>query len=277
MMKSIKESIPKNITFHSDTCDKHTFWKDGEEYVKKVKMVVFKGQVLCPICESEKNTMQTEKEVYEIHKERLENPNRTIFLEESLVMDGTIVNARFNNYEADTEEAATNLALMKKAANDFLEGKKFNLWLQGKPGGGKSHLSYSLAHEVNNAGNYKVLFIDVSELIKEIQATFKNNKMHDSEQSIVRRLVEADLLILDDIGAEVGTVDTNKQASNFVSRVIFAIFNGRQGKCTISTTNLSGEQIKTIYDSKTFSRMFTNYRVLNFHNVKDRRFQALPF
>lgn len=276
-MKSVKDAMPTNITFHSDYCDQHFYFKDGKDHVKKVQKIIFNGQAYCPLCESEKNRQRIEKEVYDLHKDKLENPNRGIFLEQSLVVDGTIANARFSNYEADTEEATNNLALMKRASKDFLEGKKFNLWLQGKPGGGKSHLAYSLAHEVNYAGNYKVLFVDVSELMKEIRNTFKNNKMDDSEQAIIRRLTAADLLVLDDIGAEVGTIDTQKGASDFVSRVIFAIFNGRQGKCTISTTNLTGEQIKTIYDSKTFSRMFTNYRVIKFERVVDRRFRELPF
>ena len=264
------------MIFLSDTCDKHRYFKDNEERTKKVRLMEIDGQVVCPLCESEKREKELESEVYQLHKDRIENPNKFIFGRDSLVADPTILKARFGNFEADGQEEAYNFDKVKSSVLDFTQGKSFTLWMQGKPGTGKSHLSYAFAHEVNKIGKYKVLFIDMSELVKSIRETFNNNST-ETEQSIIKKLTDADLLVLDDIGAEVGNIDTDKTASDFVSRVVFALFNGRQGKCTICTTNLTGGQIKKIYDAKTFSRMFRDFRAIKFENSKDRRFIELPF
>lgn len=268
--------IQTSMNFLSETCNNHTYIKDGVECFKVVKMMDIDGQAVCPLCESEKRKMELENEMNEFHKDRLKYPNKLIFRRDSLVSDETILKARFGNFEADGKEEAHNLELVKSSVLDFTKGKSFTLWLQGKPGTGKSHLSYAFAHEVNKIGKYKVLFIDMSELVKEIRSTF-NNQSTETEQSIIKKLTSTDLLILDDIGSEVGNIDTNNTASDFISRVVFAIFNGRQGKTTICTTNLSGSQLKRIYDAKTFSRMFRDYRFIKFENSKDRRFIELPF
>ena len=278
MQKINLDNIPiqKNITFLSETCDKHKYIKDGKEQIKKVQLMMIYGRVACPLCESDKRKKEIEDEVYALHKDHIEYPNKHLFFRESIVVDETILKARFDNFLVEIEEEAENLKLAQQSAQDFTNSKSFTLWLQGKPGSGKSHLAYSLAYKVNEVGEYKVLFVDMSELLKRIIATF-NNKSDETEQSIVRKLMNVDLLVLDDIGAEVGNIDTNKVASDFVSRVVFAIFNGRQGKCTIATTNLSGKQMRKIYDAKTFSRMFRDYRYIKFEKSKDRRFVELPF
>lgn len=272
----LPEITRTNMRILSDTCDKHLYFKNSEERIKKVQLMEIEGEVVCPLCESEKRKKELENEVYQLHKERIEQPNKFVLERDSLVADPTILKARFGNFKTDGTEEQQNFDKVKSSVLDFTQGKSFTLWLQGKPGTGKSHLSYAFAHEVNKVGKYKVLFIDMSELVKSIRTTFNNNST-DSEQSIIKRLTDADLLVLDDLGAEVGNIDTDKTASDFVSRVIFAIFNGRQGKCTLCTTNLTGGQIKKIYDAKTFSRMFRDYRHIKFENSKDRRVVELPF
>ena len=276
-MQKIKvDAIQTNMIFLSDTCDKHRYFINGEERIKKVNLMVIDGQAVCPLCESEKRNQTLEDEMYAFHKDRIEHPEKYIFTKDSLVNDETILKARFENFKKDGAEEGHVFHLTKRSVEDFLQGKTFNLWMQGKPGTGKSHLAYSFAHEVNELGKYKVLFIDMSELVKSIRATF-NNQSVENEQSIIKKLTSADLLVLDDVGSEVGNIDTKNTASDFVSRVVFSIFNGRQGKSTICTTNLTGSQLKAIYDAKTFSRMFRDYRHIKFENCKDRRFIELPF
>ncbi|MGM9925552.1 MAG: ATP-binding protein, partial [Bacillus sp. (in: firmicutes)] len=269
-------AIQKNMTFLSDTCDQHRYFKDGEERIKKVQLMNIGGEIVCPLCESEKREKQLEHEVYEIHKDRIEHPNKFIFFNESMVSDDTILKARFSNFKPECEEERNNLILARTALEDHMEGKTFTLWLQGKPGAGKSHLAYSLAHAFNETGNHKVLFIDMSELMKTIRGTF-SKQSEETEQSIVKKIINADLVVLDDIGTEVGNIDTETTASDFVTRVVKDIFNGRQGKTTLVTSNLTGGQIKKIYDAKTVSRMFSNYRYIKFEKSKDKRMIELPF
>lgn len=276
-MERIKiEGMPESMTFLSETCDKHRYFKDGEEKIKKVQLMHISGQAICPLCESEKRDKELENKMNEYHKDFIKFPNKQVFKRDSLVSDPTILAARFGNFNTNGEEEERNLDLVKTSVLDFTTGKTFTLWMQGKPGTGKSHLGYAFAHEVNKIGTYKVMFVDMSELVKSIRATF-NNQTNENEQSIIKRLTQADLLILDDVGSEVGNIDTVNTASDFVSRVIFSIFNGRQGKCTVCTTNLTGNQLKRIYDAKTFSRMFRDYRHIKFEQSKDKRFIEIPF
>ncbi|MEH6941501.1 ATP-binding protein [Bacillus sp. JJ722] len=276
-MERIKvEGMPVITTYLSDTCDKHRYVKDGVEHIKKVQLMNIEGQAICPLCESDKRKQELEDKQYEIHKDIIEHPDKQVFFRESMVTDETILKARFENFKQEVHEEKQNLQLAKVSVKDFLNEIAFTLWMQGKPGAGKSHLAYSIAYGINEVGKYKVLFIEMSELMKSIKATF-NNKSDETEQSIIKKLTSVDVLVLDDVGAEVGNIDTQKEASDFVGRVMKDTFNGRQGKTTICTTNLTGGQLKQIYDAKTFSRMFRDYRYIKFENSKDRRFIELPF
>lgn len=84
-------------------------------------------------------------------------------------------------------------------------------------------------------------------------------------------------MIVDDLGAELGALDTNTKATNFINRVLFDVFDGRQGKSTIFTTNLTGERLEGAYDERIVSRIFNNFRAIVFKDTKDYRRKALPF
>ena len=70
----------------------------------------------------------------------------------------------------------------------------------GEPGNGKTHLAAAIANELSKQG-FIVVFQSVPELLQRIRSTF-NNDNKENETQIMRALLECDLLILDDIGAE---------------------------------------------------------------------------
>lgn len=86
-------------------------------------------------------------------------------------------------------------------------------------------------------------------------------------------LTEADLLVLDDLGAETGAVTTDRTATDFTTRTLYAIINGRMNKPTIITTNLSSKDMAKMYDSKLISRMFRGAEghVIKFEKTNDKR------
>uniref|UniRef100_UPI00403F2184 hypothetical protein n=1 Tax=Lentilactobacillus hilgardii TaxID=1588 RepID=UPI00403F2184 len=73
---------------------------------------------------------------------------------------------------------------------------------------------------------------------------------------------KTDLLVLDDLGAEASFKRFDKhnpaQASEYVQRVLYGIVNGRNR--TIITTNLSSEQLSTMYNPKLVSRLYTGIK-----------------
>lgn len=233
------------------------------------------GKPTCPICysrEQEKPIIESENERWNDYKD---NEKKVAFEKESLIADIAIKNARFENYRPTSEEAQVNAEKAVKALKDFLEGAKFNLLLVGNCGAGKTHLAYSIGKELQ-IKNKEVIFITMSELVRKIKSTF-NKDSALTEDDIIRRLIEVEFLILDDLGAELGALNSNDKATRFINTILFSIFDGRQGKATIVTMNLSSERIEEAYDERIVSRLLGNRVSIVFKETKDFRRRKIEF
>ncbi|PGA22269.1 ATP-binding protein [Bacillus thuringiensis] len=252
------------MTMDSDVCDTHG--------VNKMK---FGGQVVCPRCflENEsKKLQQQEQAKYDADKA---NEKKFMFHQQSMIADSNIKKANFDNYKPTSKEGTKNLELAKVTATDYLNGKVFNTIMAGNCGAGKTHLAYAIAEELAGAG-LSVVFVTVGELLRKIKSTF-NKDSSLTEDAIIQSLVRAQVLIVDDLGAELGALDANTKATNFINRVLFDVFDGRQGKSTIFTTNLTGKRLDEAYDERIVSRILNNFRTITFKETKDYRRKALPF
>jgi len=72
--------------------------------------------------------------------------------------------------------------------------KGFNIIFLGPPGVGKSHISIGIGIEAVNNG-YKVRFISMADLIH----TLKTQEVSSTSRSSIKRILESDLLIIDDL------------------------------------------------------------------------------
>ncbi|PFU70403.1 ATP-binding protein [Bacillus thuringiensis] len=252
------------MTMDSDVCDTHSMYK-----------MRFGGQVVCPRCFLEndsKKLQQQEQAKYDADKA---NEKKFMFHQQSMIADSNIKKANFDNYQPTSEEGAKNLELAKVIATDYLNEKIFNTIMAGNCGAGKTHLAYAIAEELAGAG-ISVVFVTVGELLRKIKSTF-NKDSSLTEDAIIQSLVRAQVLIVDDLGAELGALDANTKATNFINRVLFDVFDGRQGKSTIFTTNLTGKRLDEAYDERIVSRILNNFRTIKFEETKDYRRKALPF
>ena len=104
------------------------------------------------------------------------------------------------------------------------------LFFLGKPGLGKTHLSVAIVKEVIRRTNARALFYDVRELLKEIRNTY-NPIVRSTESDIIRPVMDAELLVLDDLGAE--------KTSEWVEETLNLIVNTRynERRPTIFTSN----------------------------------------
>ena len=132
-----------------------------------------------------------------------------------------------------------------------------NLLLTGQPGLGKTFLSASIARVVSDRG-----FSVVYDTAEHIFAQMEEEKFRPDETSAacedVRRYMNCDLLIVDDLGTEMVT--------SFVQSALYQLVNGRllAGKKTVINTNLAPRQLGERYSPQVQSRLEGEYRVLPF-------------
>lgn len=284
-MEQLKMPKGPTLTFHSDQCMKHTYRKNGQDVVKPIQKIVLDGKAVCPRCQVEAQT----KELQQFESDRADRIEKlrkyNVLYKDSLISDDTILTATFGNYTATAPEEIENKKQMFGYWERLKKGEQLNIILQGSPGAGKSHLCYSLLQELNNYDrdvenpNDKktCLFINVEELMRKIKHSFKFPDVKYTEDYLIELMIGVDYLVLDDLGAETGAIDTDKQASNFVQRVLYAVANGRQGKSTFTTFNLAGDTLKKMYDGKVLSRLMAGKNFVVFKETTDKRIENLPF
>ncbi|MDH5160490.1 DnaA ATPase domain-containing protein [Heyndrickxia oleronia] len=266
------------MIFHSEYCQEHTYRKNGKEIVNPIQKMVIGGHVVCPRCELEKEHQALTNEVQAYYDGFQSQKIYNIFIDKSIITDQTILNASFENYETSIQEERLNKSTCIEIAERLKSGQVFNPFLQGIQGTGKSHLAYSILKRINDAKlNKSCLFINVEDMMRKIKDSFSNRQSKYTERYFVNLLSSVDFLALDDVGAETGAIDTDKTASDFVQRILYAITSTRQDKATILTTNLSSEVLFNMYDKKVVSRLLKNPKYVLFKETKDKRLASIPF
>jgi DNA replication protein DnaC len=104
------------------------------------------------------------------------------------------------------------------------------LLLIGPPGIGKSHLAVAALKQAILRTGARGLFYDVRELLKLIRGTY-NRETRTAEMEVLRPVLEADLLVLDDLGAE----KTSEWVEETLNLVVNTRYNERRP--TIFTSN----------------------------------------
>jgi DNA replication protein DnaC len=133
----------------------------------------------------------------------------------------------FVTYDNDTLEDA--LSRSRNMAADFpvvLRG----LFFLGAPGVGKTHLAVAILKQVILTRGARGMFYDTRDLLKVIRGTY-NTVVKTTELDVLRPVMEADLLVLDDLGSE--------KTSEWVEETLNLIVNTRynERRATIFTSN----------------------------------------
>ncbi len=132
-----------------------------------------------------------------------------------------------------------------------------NLLLFGAPGLGKTHLSAAIAREVSGRG-FSVVYDTASHVFERFETQKFGREEGDEVSSDVERILNCDLLILDDLGTEMTTA--------FVQSALYQIVNTRlmEKRSTIINTNLSPEKLAQRYTPQIASRIEGEYQLLPF-------------
>ena len=110
------------------------------------------------------------------------------------------------------------------------------VYLYGAAGVGKTVIACFIGRQEICNGKI-VRFVSAPKLVMELQDSFRNDKGDDSAYLKLKKLVDADTLILDDIGAE--------KMTDFVRQSFYYLINEREqlDKKTIYTSNFSLDQL----------------------------------
>ncbi len=148
--------------------------------------------------------------------------------------------------------------------SENFETTKDNLLLTGPSGLGKTFLSSCIASKLINQG-VNVIYQSSSVIFSLLDRVKFGKNATESDLYTAERLLDAELLILDDLGTEFIT--------EFSVSELFRILNTRilTGKKTVINTNLSLADLKKIYSERILSRIIGNFVILKFYG-KDIRF-----
>jgi DNA replication protein DnaC len=145
----------------------------------------------------------------------------------------------FESYEASFPGADRSLAAAHLMARRFVDGYPATtagrgLLLTGSIGVGKTHLAVGILHSLIVEKGVHGLFCDYRELLKQIQNSW-NPQVATTEMEILRPVFDAEVLVLDELGAA--------RPTDWVWDTVALVLNTRYNdkRTTLITTNYADQ------------------------------------
>lgn len=148
-------------------------------------------------------------------------------------------------------------------ARDFGSGE--SMLFLGGTGLGKTHLSSAIAKEVIKKG-HTVAYDSAQNILSAFE---RDRFLREDERRVSDKYLEADLLIIDDLGSEI----TSKSSTSY----FYTVINTRliASKSTIVSTNLNVNELRTQYDDRIVSRLLGEYTVCLFKGDDVRKVKRI--
>lgn len=174
---------------------------------------------------------------------------------------------RFDYFDRETVDPSTGLSSYENMqriyqecrdfADHFSPGKE-NLLFKGPAGVGKTFLSNCIAEALIRQG-FSVVYLPAGRLF-ELLANAAFRREGEADSGFSAYVLDSDLLIIDDLGAEMN--------NSFVNSQLFFCLNERKlrKKSTLISTNLTLDEMQGIYTERVTSRLVESYRIYTFYN-----------
>jgi DNA replication protein DnaC len=188
-----------------------------------------------------------------------------------------MINARlevvtFESYQPASREQHVAFDESMVYADTFSLDSPRNLLFSGMYGLGKSHLAYSICKSVRSKG-HSAVFVSMPKLLTMIKDTYNNENSDFTEAGLINVLSSVNLLVIDDIGAQKGG---KGEGETWATEKLFEIVDGRSGRHTVYTTNLTSAELRKNIGERIFSRMMQNTKPIKFVG-EDYRLKDLGF
>jgi len=156
------------------------------------------------------------------------------------------------------------LRTMREYADNFNPDCSGNLLLLGGTGLGKTHLSTALAKALIDNG-YDVVYTGAIGMIADFEQHRFGNSAGGESGNDLDRYYDCDLLIIDDLGAEV--------SNQFTVSTVYNVLNNRisLGLPTVISTNLNQNELNSRYWDRITSRILGEFRPLIFSGSDVRK------
>lgn len=152
-----------------------------------------------------------------------------------------------------------NILRVVKECRQFISSfgtEKGNLLLYGNTGVGKTFLANCIARELLDKA-FTVIYLTAFQLFDILEKNkFGRGEDNFESQNQFEYILDCDLLIIDDLGTELN--------NSFVNVQLYLCINERllRNKATIISTNLSLDNINSLYSERVFSRIASNFALL---------------
>lgn len=246
-------------------CHRRMLRKKGLDRYTHKKM-----PAVCPMCgyrESKEEYERHLKQDFAFTLQARKNTALGFFTKYSVFANADVTNASFANYTAITVAEKQALQKAKNLTSKMAHETVHSIFVGGT-GRGKTHLAMSVIKELWSQTDYgvKALFINFPELISEMKQGISNPDKQKFIDSVMYQVSkkQADLVVLDDLGAE--------RETDFTLSVIDTIGQIVEDTSVIVTTNLKGQEI-TKYGQRFVSRL-KNHGIgnsISFSNISDHR------
>ncbi|HAK44010.1 MAG TPA: DNA replication protein [Clostridium sp.] len=244
-MEQIMTIVEKSLESKESDCNEElkTCPTCGEA-VEKVIVVLNKSLKVPLACSCRRAKLEEER----IKFENEDKQRRLDIVFKNSLMDKKFKDVTFENWD-HTQANEKIYKICSKYSYKFSELKKNNvgLILYGDPGNGKSYASACIANSLLNKG-IPVVCVGINALLDRIKETY-NKWGSEGEQTVLRSLANAELLILDDLGTEQDTPWSKTQIYNIIDS------RSRNELPTIITINLNLNDIEIRYGKRTYDRL----------------------
>jgi DNA replication protein DnaC len=221
----------------------------GPYKAKVVDMTQFGGRPLvmsCPTCSAETRAKEEARKAEAAARER---QSRVAGLFNRSGIPARFSDRTFDGYRATQQGQKIALAVCRTYAEKWPEKLPggASLVMTGAPGTGKTHLACAIGSAVMASSLSSCLFMTVSAMLRSIKETYRKGSER-SEQSAIDAFAAPDLLILDEVGVQVG--------SDHEKLLMFEVLNERyqQMQPTILISNLTVEDLEQFLGQRVMDR-----------------------